>query len=72
MLNEEIRQFLKACVCEFSFGVAPLAIFLVERAVRLFADGRIVERHTAALANQLPRGAQKRIDRNVKELRQQL
>lgn len=64
----EINELLFAFVFEFPIGIAPLAIFLVEGTVRFFADGGIVKRHPAALADQLSRGAKQRIDRNVKNL----
>jgi len=49
-------------------GIAPFAVFLVEKAVRFPADIGVVKRHTAALANKLSRRAEKRVDRNVKQL----
>lgn len=50
MLHEEIRELLKARVDKITVVVAPFAVFLVEFAARLLADGRVVKRHTAALA----------------------
>ena len=69
---EEIRELLKARVDKITVVVAPFAVFLVEFAARLLADGRVVKRHTAALANELPRRAEKRIYRHVKQLGKEL
>ena len=55
MLHEETRELFKARVDKITVVVAPFAVFLVEFAVRLLADGRVVKRHTAALADKLPR-----------------
>ena len=52
MTHKKIGQFFKTGIDKFSISVAPLAIFLVECAVGLFADGRVIKGHTAALADQ--------------------
>ena len=54
MVLQEIQQFLKAGVDEFPVGITPLAVLLVEGAVRLPADIDVLQGHTAALADQLP------------------
>ena len=69
MPHQKIRQRPDIGIGEFSIGIAPPAVCLVEAAVRLTADGGIVvERHTAALADQLSGRAQKRVDGNVEQL----
>ena len=64
--DAEVDQLRRAGVTEFAAVVAPLAVVLVERAVRLLAGGGVLQRHAAALADQLPGRAQERIDRDVK------
>lgn len=54
MTFQEVQQFLKARVDEFPVGITPLAVLLVEGAVRLPADIDVLQGHTAALADQLP------------------
>ena len=54
MTFQKIQQFLKTRVNEFPVGIAPLAVLLVEGAVRLPADIDVLQGHTAALADQLP------------------
>lgn len=66
MLGAEVDQLLLAAVPERSAGIAPFAVFLVERAVRLMAGRGALKRHTAALADKLPRRPRQRIDGNVK------
>ena len=60
--DAEFDQLRRAGVTEFAAVVAPLAVVLVERAVRLLAGGGVLQRHAAALADQLPGRAQERID----------
>ena len=60
--HAEIYQLLLAGIRELAAGVAPLAVVLVERAVRLLAGSGVVERHPAALTNQLSGRAQQRVD----------
>ena len=72
MLHAEINELLGALILELAAGVAPFAVFLVERAVRLAAGYFVLERHTAALADVPARRAEKRIDGDVKERRQAL
>lgn len=70
--HAEIDQLLRAAVLEFAAGVAPFAIILIEGTVSLSAEGGVLQGHPAALADQLPGGAQQRVDGNVKKLGQQL
>ena len=65
VLHAELDQLLRARILERAVRVAPFAVFLVESTVRLSAGGGILERHAAALADQLPRGTEQRVDRNV-------
>ena len=72
VLHQEIRQLIYACVDKRPVRIAPLAVFLVPCAIRLPADGGIVQGHPAALADELPGRAQKGVDRDVKFSGQQL
>ena len=72
MRHTEIDQLLLAGVGERAAGVAPLAVILVEGAVRLSAGCGVVERHSAALADQLARRAKQGVDRNIKKAGKQL
>ena len=65
--HTEIDQLLLAGVGERAAGVAPLAVILVEGAVRLPAGCGVVERHSAAL-----RRAKQGVDRNIKKAGKQL
>ena len=67
MTFQKIQQFLKARVDEFSVGIAPLAVLLVEGTVRLPADISVLHGHTAALADQLPGGTQQGVDGDIKQ-----
>lgn len=51
--------------------IAPLAVFLIKDAIGFFAGGGIIQGHSTAVTNHLPRRAKKGIDRNIKELGQQ-
>lgn len=68
MLNAEVDQLFLAGIGELAAGIAPFTVVLVEGAVGVFAGGGIVERHAAALADQLPWRAQQRVDGNVEKL----
>ena len=68
MGGEEIQQLLQVSIYEFPVRVAPFAVFFVECAVRFPADIGILQRHSAALSEQLPRRAQQGIDGYVKQL----
>ena len=72
MLHAEVDELLQAGVLERTARVAPLAVVLVERAVRLAAENGVLQRHPAALTDELARRAQQCVDRNVKKLREQL
>lgn len=67
MTFQKIQQFLKARVDEFPVGITPLAVLLVEGAVRLPADVGVLQGHAAALADQLPGGTQQSIDGDIKQ-----
>ena len=68
MTHKKIGQFFKTGIDKFSISVAPLAIFLVECAVGLFADGRVIKGHTAALADQFSWRAEKGVNGNIEQL----
>ena len=72
MFHAEINELLGALILELAAGIAPFAVFLVERSVRLAAGYFVLKRHTAALADAPARRAEKRIDGDVKERRQAL
>lgn len=67
VFHAKINQLLFAGVGECTVGIAPLAVFLIKRTIRLLAGCGIVKRHAAALANQLPGSPQQCVDRNIKE-----
>ena len=62
MLDQKIDQRLEIGVSILPIGVAPLAVFLVEGAVRLSADDGILQGHAAALADQRSRRAKECVD----------
>lgn len=72
MTFQKIQQFLKARVDKFPVGITPLAVLLVEGAVRLPADIGILQGHTAALANQLPGRTQQGVNGDIKQPGEQL
>ena len=63
----EVDQLFLAGIGELAAGIAPLTVVLVEGTVGVLAGGGIVERHSAALADQLSGRAQQRVDGNVEE-----
>ena len=63
----KVDKLLNAAILEFTVGVTPFAVVLIERAVRLAAGCAVLERHPAALADKAPRGTQQGIDRNIEE-----
>ena len=67
MALQEIQQFLKARVDKFPVGITPLAVLIIEGAVRLPADIDVLQGHTAALANQLPGRTQQGVDGDIKQ-----
>ena len=63
MCDQEVKQGFLALVCELAIGIAPFAIILIETAVGLTTDHRIIRQwHSAALTVKRPGRAQKRID----------
>ena len=72
MTFQEVQQFLKACVNEFPVGITPLAVLLVEGAVRLPADIDVLQGHTTTLADQLPGRTQQGVDGDIKQPGEQL
>ena len=69
VLCAEIDQLLLAGIGKFSARVAPLAVFLVERAVGFTAEGGILQRHSAALADQLSAISGVKVPKAVEEIR---
>ena len=72
MLCTKIDQLFLTSIFELPVRIAPFTVLFIKIAIRLFADRRILQRHPAALADQLSRHSQKRVDRNIKHPRQQL
>ena len=72
MAEQKIEQSLLCLICKFTVCITPFAVILIQKAVLFPADAVIRKRHAAALADQLPRRAEKRIDRHVKERGKQL
>ena len=70
--DADIDQAVHVVVGVGSVGVAPFAVVLVGGAVLVIAYDRIVHGHAAALADQLLRGAEERVDRDLVELREEL
>ena len=60
-----VDQIVHAAVGVGAFGVAPFTVVLVGGAILVVADDGILQRHAAALAHQLPRCAQQRVDRYI-------
>lgn len=71
VFDAEIDELLLAFVLERAVVVAPFAVVLVERAVQLAAEARIVQRHPAALADQCSGSAQQGVDGDIKKTREQ-
>ena len=72
MADEEVQQGVLASVRKFTVCAAPLAVLLVQAPVRLPAQQPVVvQRHPAALADELPRRAQERVDGYVELARQE-
>ena len=72
VLNAEVDQLLLTVIFEFAVCIAPFAVILIERAVGFPAHGPVLERHAAALTDQLSRRTQQRIDRNIEHPGKQL
>ena len=69
--HTDIDQIIHVVIHILAVGIAPLAVFLIEDAVGFSADHRVFHRHSAALADQLTRRAEDRIDGNTENLGQQ-
>lgn len=69
--DAEVDELPHALVGKGAAVVAPLAVVLVEGTVRLTAQGAVVERQAAALADELTRGAKQGIDGHVEKAGQQ-
>ena len=68
----EIDELLRAGIVKLAALVAPLAVFLIQGAVYLPAENAVLQRHPAALAEQLPGRTQQGVDGNVIKPGQQL
>ena len=66
----DIDQVIHITVGICPVGIAPLAIIFVERTVLILTDNRIIQRHSAALADQLIRRSKQSVDGNIEKLRQ--
>jgi hypothetical protein len=62
MFNKEIGQFFNACITEITVSITPLAVFFVEKSIRLFTGVAVLKRHTAALTDKILGRAEKCID----------
>ena len=67
-----VDQGAQVGIGKFPVGIAPLAVVLIEAAVRLSAEDAVLQGHAAALAKQLPGAAQQRIDGHAEKRRQLL
>ena len=70
--DADVQQIVHAAVGIDSVGIAPFAVILVETAVVIPADDRVLQRHAAALADQAARLAEQRVDRHAEQPREQL
>ena len=68
MRNAYLDQIVHVVIHIFTVGIAPLAIFLVEKSIGFLADIAVFKRHPTALTDQALGRAEKRIDRYVKLL----
>ena len=64
---QKIQQLLQAGVDKLSVGIAPFAVLLIEGAIWLPADIGVLQRHTTALADQLPGRAKRGVDGDIKQ-----
>ena len=71
MCHQIIQQGSFGGIGELAIGIAPLTIILVKGTIRPFAQGGIIQRHAAALADQSARAAQQGVDGDIKQLGQQ-
>lgn len=65
MVCEKIDELVDAVIGKEAIGVAPFAVGFIDAAVRLAAHGSILQRHAAALTNELSRAAEQSIDRDI-------
>ena len=72
MRQQKIQQRILALVSEGPLRIAPLAVILIIAAVWLPAGDAVLQRHAAALADELPRRTQQRIDGYIEQCRKQL
>ena len=68
MPHTDVDQVIHVAVCVCPIGKAPLAIIFIKRAVLISADNRIIQRHSAALADQLIRRTKQCVDGYVEKL----
>ena len=68
MLRAEGNQGVQIGVGKLSIGVAPLAVVLIEAAVRFLTQDGILQWHSTALAHQPPRRTQQGVDGHVEQL----
>lgn len=64
---EKIDELVDAVVGELAIGVTPFAVVFVDAAVGLSAHRSILQRHAAALTDELLRAAEQGIDRDIVE-----
>ena len=72
LADADVNQVVHIAVGKRSVGIAPPAVVLIDRAVFFPAENRVLQRHPAALADQLPRRAEQGIDRHVEQAGKQL
>ena len=68
--RQKVDQLCKVVVSKRPICIAPLAELFIAGAVRLAAHHGVVQRHSAALADQLSGRSQQGIDRNIEEHRE--
>ena len=68
----EVDELLRTGIVKLAALVAPFAVFLIQGAVYLPAENTVLQRHPAALAEQLPGRTQQGVDGNVIKPGQQL
>ena len=69
MREQKVEQRVFVRVGKLATVITPFAVILVEAAVRFSADHCVIaERHAAALAKELARSAEQRVDGNVEFL----
>jgi hypothetical protein len=68
MTYQKIGQFFKTGIAEVAVGIAPLAVFLIEKSVTFHAYISILKRHTTALTDELLRRAEQSVDGHAEKL----